>query len=243
MVKCQFSLIYIFIYFSGAIAPSATHYSSSTSSHKMIDVNCTGTETSIINCPYNGYTSYSCSIGRDANVFCGKCAFENLLYLSFIIIAIGVSSGNCTAGSVRLVGGSNQYEGRVEVCVNQAWSSVCTYSGWNKKSAKIICNQVGDNLSMHNVSHIIYPICILVNINYGTVDKFGFPQGSGRVLLGYFSCDGDEANLLECSPNYLYMYAYGYCQHSHYYRKYYDAAVICEGDCSHNFLHILHVIE
>ena len=84
-----------------------------------------------------------------------------------------------------------------------------------------------------------YHIFFIVNINYGNVNKFGFPQGSGRVLLGYFSCDGDEANLLECTPNYLYMYVYGYCQRSHYY----DAAVICEGDCSHNLFHIIHVIE
>ena len=37
----------------------------------MIDVNCTGGESNIINCPYNGLTNYPCSLGRDANVFCG----------------------------------------------------------------------------------------------------------------------------------------------------------------------------
>uniref|UniRef100_A0A1X7VPG7 Deleted in malignant brain tumors 1 protein n=1 Tax=Amphimedon queenslandica TaxID=400682 RepID=A0A1X7VPG7_AMPQE len=185
----------------GAIGSSTTYYSSHAAAHKMIDVNCTGAETNIVNCPYNGYSSYSCSTGRDANVFC----------------AVGVSSSSCTSGSVRLVGGSNKYQGRVEVCVNQAWSSVCTSSGWNMKAARIVCHQVSSNL---------------INVNYGTVSAFGFPQGSGRVLVGYFSCDGDEANLLECQPNYRYMYAYGYCQNSNYYRKYYDAAVMCEANCT-----------
>ena len=61
---------------TGAIGPSATYYSSNTGSHKMIDVNCTGDENNIVSCPYNGYTSYPCSLGRDANVFC--CRFNNI---------------------------------------------------------------------------------------------------------------------------------------------------------------------
>ena len=73
----------------------------------------------------------------------------SILVIVFIHIAVGaVNSSNCTTGSVRLVGGSNEDEGRVEFCVNKAWSSVCTSSGWNRQAARVVCNQLGDNRSM-----------------------------------------------------------------------------------------------
>ena len=48
----------------------------------------------------------------------------------------------CTYGDVRLVDGSNQYEGRVEVCINDQWGTVCDIS-WGTSDATTVCKQLG----------------------------------------------------------------------------------------------------
>ena len=47
----------------------------------------------------------------------------------------------CVDGDVRLVDGPNVREGRVEVCINRAWGTVCDEL-FNDADAKVICLQM-----------------------------------------------------------------------------------------------------
>ena len=48
----------------------------------------------------------------------------------------------CQNGEIRLAGGATQDEGRVEVCLNETWGTVCGNS-WDGVDANVACGQLG----------------------------------------------------------------------------------------------------
>ncbi|CAI8021725.1 Fibrillin-2 [Geodia barretti] len=157
----------------------------------MYEVTCSGYEDSLASCGHSFSPSpASENLGCDnAFVICQDIATEN---------------GNCNTGEVRLVDGIiTENKGRVEICLNNAWGTVCNYL-FDNLEADVVCRQLGIAEGAHN-------------------DSMVYGAGSGPIFLDGLDCKGEETTLLECNPQPNRVFK---CTHDH------DVGVSCETQCS-----------
>ena len=82
--------------------------------------------------------------------------------------------------AICLVGGSNEYEGRLEIFWNGVWGTVCD-DAFSNVDAAVVCRQLG--YSADNA------------IAFGN-GYFG--QGNGTIWLDDVQCEGHENFLFQC---------------------------------------------
>ena len=56
--------------------------------------------------------------------------------------SISLSLGPCSNGDIRLGDDIEGLRGRVEVCINMSWYTIC-HHGWSQREASVVCHQLG----------------------------------------------------------------------------------------------------
>ena len=81
------------------------------------------------------------------------------LVVSIILYMLHMHAA-CTQGDIRLVGGARDREGRVEVCNQNLWGSVCDVS-WDINDANVACRQAGFGSGMYYNTTATYSLTVL----------------------------------------------------------------------------------
>ena len=123
-------------------------------------------------------------------------------------------------GSIRLVGGTTAEEGRVHICYNGVWSTVCQDT-FDVADATVVCRQLGHNtvgeslwrggkpLKYHqkiDVLLVLHPgfdlpscfflLCLFIGTE--VIRNMQFPEGTGEVWLDNIGCAGMEKIFMDC---------------------------------------------
>ncbi|KAI0222989.1 Neurotrypsin, partial [Lamellibrachia satsuma] len=126
-----------------------------------------------------------------------------VVLLCLTTLHTGVTGQNVTR--VRLVGGYNEREGRVEVYHNGVWGTICDDS-WDRKDANVVCMMVGFQGEARA---------------YTKSKPFGSAPASRKIWLDGVQCDGNELSIATCRHE---GWGVTNCNHEE------DAGVSCLGD-------------
>ena len=109
--------------------------------------------------------------------------------------------GGCTDGIVRLSASSLKYVGRVEICIETIWTSLCDES-WDFRDAQVVCRELGYS-------------------PYGAVPTYNcYTEGQLSFGITDINCNGSEEHLINCSHSKALL---------HNCNSHDDAGVVCQG--------------
>uniref|UniRef100_A0A8C0BUC9 Neurotrypsin n=1 Tax=Buteo japonicus TaxID=224669 RepID=A0A8C0BUC9_9AVES len=118
--------------------------------------NCHGDEKALLQCGYREAVSGACNQGS--------------------------AMVTCVGAPLRLVGGKESFEGRVEVYHDGKWGTICD-DQWDDRDAEVVCRQLG------------------LSGNPKALSWAHYGQGSGPILLDEVECSGNELSLDQCKKS------------------------------------------
>ena len=94
-------------------------------------------------------------------------------------------------------------EGRVEICINDQWGTVCDQM-WDVLDAAVVCRQLGLNytgkLQMIS-SKVLIPLRLSSSV-LEALPRASFGEGIGRIWLHNVQCTGSEDTILNCTSRF-----------------------------------------
>ena len=158
-----------------------------------------------------------------------------LYSISHHCIAIGeyITHSNCSDGEIRLAGKVTTTSGRLEICYNKVWGTVCS-RGWELKDSYVACRELGfhqngnDFVTVDVVAIATIVIFEISGLPISTSSPFFAGYGSGPIFLYRTSCLGSESALRECTST-SYPLPGTYCNH------FYDLTLNCTGMTFYHF--------
>ncbi|XP_070305822.1 scavenger receptor cysteine-rich domain-containing group B protein [Salvelinus sp. IW2-2015] len=167
------------------------------------NVDCKGGETDLGQCGSLGWGIHNCYHYEDVSVACKDTSVPESRGMGEPTTPSRRNSG-LRDGTIRLVGGLDYCQGRVEVYYRGSWGTVCD-DDWGMRDAGVVCQQI---YCGHAVS--------------STTNAY-FGYGTGLILLDNVNCNGHENQLSKC-------YSLGWGIHNCGHHE--DAGVVCSGSGS-----------
>lgn len=128
---------------------------------------------------------------------------------------------------MRLINGNHSLEGRIEVCINRAWGTVCS-EAFTASEANVVCQ--GLNFTSGKFIYVIIlffrsPLSSYVDTQSPVARvNAAFGKGVGPIYLNRLDCLGSESGLLDCDSQYgRSVLGVVQCTHAQ------DAGVVCPG--------------
>ena len=92
----------------------------------------------------------------------------------------------CSEGSLRLIGGVDSSEGRVELCVNDNYGTICDEM-WDTSDAAVVCRQLGLNYEGTLVMPPTFNLLLIPPSFYFSRTMGDSTEGGRNVTIHYIS--------------------------------------------------------
>ena len=127
---------------TGGRAYSNAHFGAGRGPIFLDDVQCTSSANQLLECPSRPILSHNCLHSADAGVGCEGTNIDWFIFQQHRFNLIFMITAPCRRGQLRLAGGNIENEGRVEICINNLWGTVCD-DAWGSSDATVVCRELG----------------------------------------------------------------------------------------------------